>query len=89
MRPEDVPEAWVQVAWNAWALTQDDAAGICMKHALAAVIPAIQAAERERCAVACEGLEVHSTSRRNPGVTRKIKVGPAVAAAIRAIKEKD
>jgi hypothetical protein len=50
MKVEDVPEEWVQAAWEAWALTQDDAAGICMKHMLAAVIPAIRAAEREQVA---------------------------------------
>jgi len=50
MKVEDVPEEWVQAAWEAWALTQDDAAGICMKHMLAAVIPAIQNAALERAA---------------------------------------
>lgn len=55
--------------------------------ALAAVAPAIEAAALERAAVACSELEVHSTSSRNPGIKRKIKVGPAVAAIIRALKE--
>ena len=54
MKVEDVPEEWVQAAWEAWALTQDDAAGICMKHMLAAVIPAIQAEALERAAVVAE-----------------------------------
>ncbi len=55
--------------------------------AIAAVAPAIEAAALERAAVACSELEVHSTSSRNPGIKRKIKVGPAVAAIIRALKE--
>jgi hypothetical protein len=51
MKVEDVPDAWMHAAWEAWALAQDDAAGVCMKHALAAVIPAIQNAALERAAV--------------------------------------
>ena len=78
MKVEDVPEEWVQAAWEAWALTQDDAAGICMKNMLAAVIPAIQNEALERAAVVAEqvppwGMDV------NPRGT--------IAAAIRALKE--
>ena len=96
MKVEDVPEEWVQAAWEAWALTQDDAAGICMEHMLAAVIPAIQAEALERAAVAAE-LYSNGTNRLHPDVpwqdmnpqTKHVAHWAAqnIAATIRALKE--
>lgn len=85
MKVEDVPEEWVAAAWEAWALTQDDAAGICMKHMLAAVIPAIQNAALERAAMDVEQWAA--------AVEAKAPASPTIiqahmhAAAIRALKE--
>lgn len=49
MKPEDVPDAWVRLAWAAY-----DAAPTCqdkaMAAALAAVIPLIATRERGACA---------------------------------------
>jgi hypothetical protein len=90
MKVEDVPEEWVQAAWEAWALTQDDAAGICMKHMLAAVIPAIQNAALERAAVVAETHEWGKDIAWWLQATKKdvaAEAGHQCAAAIRALKE--
>ena len=103
MKVEDVPKEWVRAAWEAWALTQDDAAGICMVHTLAAVIPAIQAEALERAAVVVEAhqTEVQRNIDDNISEVRFVQMVPSdnrplikardwlehTAAAIRALKE--
>ena len=90
MKVEDVPEEWVQAAWEAWALTQDDAAGICMKHMLAAVIPAIQNAALERAAVVADDAAARirgGKKRINMVDEHTASVLDEKAAAIRALKE--
>ena len=88
MKVEDVPDEWVQAAWEAWALTQDDAAGICMKHMLAAVIPAIQNAALERAAVVADEFPVrtHGALATAPYAAAEQALDE-IAAAIRALKE--
>lgn len=94
MKPEDVPEELVRAAWNGWCAGQQDgmhAEG--MRRALAAVIPLIQAQEREACAVEadCGCLNRDAVLSANTKADRwracpRDPCGAETAAAIRARK---
>ena len=79
MRPEDVPDEWVEAAFKAARVGSNALAPGWMQRALAAVAPLIAAQERERAATLLDQLAALSSNRHDVDAWRE------AAAAIRAL----
>lgn len=89
MKPEQVPQEWVQAAKKGWWSTESGGE-IAMAHALAAVAPLIAAAERERCIEAIAEYEFPLDIAADHQAMLDMRVGLDLAAhAIRALGDAD